>query len=277
MERLQKISLLQTLSSEQVLRTEMFYKVLEECGDMKFNYCDYMTTHPVDCRQELLRLSTADYETCCALLTMLLREDYFTNGSFEQRQHDGEVKPIVDRMLLLLKETENREFLNMEKILLDDLLRIPPDIVGNVKIRFNQHNGSEDPMDLYLREPETVNTRWLFWRTAQRYFNVGQIAVCFLKLSPETWLLTTIKRVTKELDVYDGINYEGEELEEYRQFYGRVIVKYHKSMQAQGVYYSTVCDELEVLQLLPTTFDGDRKSTRLNSSHKRLSRMPSSA
>lgn len=257
MERLQKISLLQTLSSEHVLRTEMFYKVLEESGDMKFDYCDYMTTHPIDCPQELLRLPTADYDTCCALLTMLLREDYFTNGSFERRQRSGDVQPIVDRMLLLLKEAESGEFLNMKKILLDDLLRIPSDIVGNVKIRFNQSNGYEDPMDLYLRDPEKVNTQWLFWRTTQRYFNVGQIAICFLKLSHETWLLTTIKRVTKELDVYDGINYEGEELEEYRQFYGRVIVKYHKSMQAQGVYYKTVCDELEVLQLLPTTFDGD--------------------
>ena len=112
-------------------------------------------------------------------------------------------------------------------------------------------------MDLYLREPETVNTRWLFWRTKQRYFDVGQIAVCLLKLSSDTWLLTTIKRITKELDIYDGINYDGEELEEYRQYYGRIIIKYHKTMQAQGVYYSTVRNDLEVLQLLPAAFDGD--------------------
>lgn len=145
----------------------------------------------------------------------------------------------------------------MKKILLNDLLNIPEDIAGTVKVKFNQSNGIEDPMALYLKEPEVVNNQWLFWRTKQRYFSVGQIAICLLKLSSDSWLLTTIKRVTKELDVFDGINYEGEELEEYRQYYGRVIIKYHKTVQTQGMYYNTVCDELEVLQVLPSMFDGE--------------------
>lgn len=160
-------------------------------------------------------------------------------------------------MILLLSNEYNSGGQTMKKILLDDLLHIPAELADNVKVKFNQHNGFDDPMDLYLREPEIVNAQWLFWRTKQRYFNVGQIAICLLKLSSDTWLLTTIKRVTKELGVLDGINYEGEELEEYRQYYGRVIIKYHKTAQTQGMFYSTVCDDLEVLQLLPTTFDGD--------------------
>ena len=145
----------------------------------------------------------------------------------------------------------------MKKILLNDLLRISAEETANIKVRFNQHNGSENPMELYLREPEIVNTRWLLWRTKQRFFNVGQIVICLLKLSSDTWLLTTIKRITKELGVLDGINYEAEELEEYWQYYGRVIIKYHKAVQAQSMFYATVSDELEVLQLLPTMFDGD--------------------
>ena len=98
----QKIALLKSLSSDRVLRTEFFYETLEECGDLKFNYHNYATTHPIDCRQELLRLPTADYDTCCALLTMLLREDHFSNGSFEECQRNGQVKPIVDKMIALL-------------------------------------------------------------------------------------------------------------------------------------------------------------------------------
>ena len=253
----QKIALLQTLSSNHVLHIDLFYSTLEKCGALKFNYYDYMKSHPIDCDQELSRLPTADYDTCCALLTMLLREDHFSNGSFGERQRNGEVKPIVDRMLTLLEREKYAGGNAVRKILLDDLLRIPRGEVENVKVRFNQHSGSEDPMELYLREPEIVNTRWLFWRSKQRYFNVGQIAICLLKLSADTWLLTTIKRITKEFDVIDGINYDGEELEEYRQYFGRVIVKYHKTAQAQGMFYSTVSDELEVLQLLPTVFDGD--------------------
>ena len=256
MTKSQKVALLRTLSSDRILRAELFYDILEECGDLKFNYHDYTTTRPIDCKQELLRLPTADYDTCCALLTMLLREDHFSNGVFDERQQNGEVRPIVDRMVTLL-EKEIEGVYAMKKILIDDLLHIPPEIVGGVKVKFNQHNGYNDPMELYLQEPDTVNTQWLFWRTKQRYFNVGQIAICLLKLSYDTWLLTTIKRVTKELGVYDGINYEGEELEEYRQYYGRVIIKYHKTAQTQGMFYSTVQKDLEVLQLLPAAFDGE--------------------
>ncbi|MBQ8227744.1 MAG: GIY-YIG nuclease family protein [Clostridia bacterium] len=145
----------------------------------------------------------------------------------------------------------------MNKIKLNDLLRIADSNGNNVKIRFNQNDGNNDPMDLYLKNPEIVNSQWLFWRKKQRYFNVGQIAICLLNLAYDTWLLTTIKKVTKELDVLNGINYIGEELSEYRQYFGRVIVKYHKTAQTQGMFYNTVCDELEVLEVLPGIYDGD--------------------
>ena len=142
-------------------------------------------------------------------------------------------------------------------IKLDDLLRIPDSESSNAKVRFNQHDGHDDPMDLYLRNPEIVNSQWLFWRNKQRFFNVGQIAICLMKLSNDEWLLTTIKRVTQELDVTNGINYIGEELEEYEQYFGRVKIKYHRTSQAQGMFYNTVRDDLEVLEILPSVFDGD--------------------
>ena len=104
MTKSQKVALLRTLCSERILRAELFYDILKECGDLKFNYSDYATTHPIDCKQELLRLPTADYDTCCALLTMLLREDHFSNGVFDERQQNGEVRPIVDRMVTLLEK-----------------------------------------------------------------------------------------------------------------------------------------------------------------------------
>jgi hypothetical protein len=98
----QKIALLKTLSSDRILSESFFYEVLEECGDLKLNYSEYASTHPIDCDRELLRLPTADYDTCCALITMLLREDHFSNGSFVRRQRAGQVKAIVDRMITLL-------------------------------------------------------------------------------------------------------------------------------------------------------------------------------
>lgn len=46
-------------------------------------------------------------------------------------------------------------------------------------------------------------------------------------------------------------------MEEYSAFYGRVIIKYHKTSQQQGRYFADTKDELEVVQILPSVFDGD--------------------
>ena len=145
----------------------------------------------------------------------------------------------------------------MNGILLKDLLRFSNDELANVKIKFNQHNGYDDPMDLYRSNPEIINTQWLFWNEKRRYFYEGQIAVCFLKLSYDMWLLTTIKRVTKDLGISGGVSFEGEEIETYKPFFGRVIVQYHKTSMAQGRYFSELQDELVVNQILPDVYDGE--------------------
>ena len=104
----------------------------------------------------------------------------------------------------------------MNCLLLEDLLHLNEKYEGRVKIRFNQYNGFDDPMELYKANPSEINNEWLFWRTKVRNFSVGDIAVCLLKIANDRWLLTTIKKVTKEFDVINGVNYEGEELEELK-------------------------------------------------------------
>ncbi|BFK80443.1 hypothetical protein I3900191A7_05880 [Clostridium baratii] len=144
-----------------------------------------------------------------------------------------------------------------DKIYLNDLLKIDDLNIENVKIKFNQYNGISNPMDEYMRNPDLVNNNWLFWRNDRRYFYEGQIAICLLKLSYDMWLLTTIKKVTKELGVHNGVNYEGKEIDKYKPFFGRIIIKYHKTHQTQGIYFSKIKDNLEVAQVLPSIFDGD--------------------
>lgn len=145
----------------------------------------------------------------------------------------------------------------MEPILLNDLLQISASEIDNYKIRFMQFNGEVNPMDEYLREPELINTQWLLWRTKQRYFSVGQIVISLLRLSRDKWLLTTIKQITKELDVFNGVNYEAIELDKYRPLYGRVIISFQKSFQSQGRYLSGIKEQLEINQILPSIFEGD--------------------
>ena len=99
-----KISLFEQLNRNNILELELFYEVLEQCDALKTNYHEYMTTAPINCDEELLRVPTADYELCCALLTMLLREDHFSNGSFDRRQRRGQVKPIIQRIIFLLAQ-----------------------------------------------------------------------------------------------------------------------------------------------------------------------------
>lgn len=145
----------------------------------------------------------------------------------------------------------------MEPILLNDLLQISASEIDSYKIRFMQFNGEVNPMDEYLREPELINTQWLLWRTKQRYFSVGQIVISLLRLSRDKWLLTTIKQITKELDVFNGVNYEAIELDKYRPLYGRVIISFQKSFQSQGRYLSGIKEQLEINQILPSIFEGD--------------------
>lgn len=102
MSRSHTISMLQELCSNEKASAETFYLTLEKCNAIKNNYYDYMSTQPINCDTELLRLNTANYDLCCALITMLLREDHFSNGSFENRLRQGEVVPIIKRMLSLL-------------------------------------------------------------------------------------------------------------------------------------------------------------------------------
>ncbi len=144
----------------------------------------------------------------------------------------------------------------LKPLLLNDLLHMGQESLDKTKVKFNQYNGYEDPMEVYLRNPDEVNNQWLFWRAKKRYFNVGEIAICFFQLSWDTWLLSTIKEVTCELGINDGINYAGLELENYQSYFGRVVVKYRKTKQTQVRYANSIINELEVVQILPTIFDG---------------------
>lgn len=62
-------------------------------GDMKYNYTEYFENQNVD--EALQLLPTSDYNLCCALLTLILREDYWINVSFERRYKNGQVTDVV--------------------------------------------------------------------------------------------------------------------------------------------------------------------------------------
>ena len=147
----------------------------------------------------------------------------------------------------------------MDKILLNDILCFSESEISDVRIKFNIYNGYTDPLELYKENPDKVNVEWFLWHENRRYFHEGQIAICFLRTSTDTWLLTTIKKITKELDVSSdgGIGYEAEEIEKYRKYFGRILVKYHNTVKSMGRIFESLMDELEVLEILNDHFTGN--------------------
>ena len=102
MEKSQKLACFQSLCHSENL--EKFYEVMEKTGAMAAHYQRYMTTQPINCDLALQRIPDADYALCCALMTMVLREDHFRCGSFRKRLADGSVSRLLNRILKLLSE-----------------------------------------------------------------------------------------------------------------------------------------------------------------------------
>ena len=142
------------------------------------------------------------------------------------------------------------------KILLKDILDFDDKEISRVKIKFNNWTG-ENPVETYLREPELLNSFNLFWRNQRRYYNIDDIAVNLVQMSYDTWLLTTIKEVTKELGVTFGQNYEGRELIKYSGLYGRLIVRCKRPSRAPVFHFKNIMEKIEVFQILPDVYGGD--------------------
>lgn len=103
MTRAEKIEQIQGVLEVENPLKNMFTNLLETMGDLKYNYRDYMITEPLDCYEELKRVSDADYELCTALLSMVLREKYFSSEFLDRRLAEEQVFPILIRMRDILR------------------------------------------------------------------------------------------------------------------------------------------------------------------------------
>ena len=97
-------SLLNEMLRAPATRAHYFYERLDEAGLIAYDYGSYMVTEPIHVDKELTRVKDADWNLCRALLTMLFREDHFSNGSFQRRAEQGDLKLILDRMIDLLHD-----------------------------------------------------------------------------------------------------------------------------------------------------------------------------
>lgn len=146
-------------------------------------------------------------------------------------------------------------------IKLNDLLKLTSEELVNTKIRFCQHNGEVDPIELFKRNPNEL-IGWHYWNS-QKY-KPGQLAIGVVKMNSDEWLLFTVGRVIRDLKLPEpGVGYEYETLRfvkekgiDYSDYYGRVVISYHKKMMSQFPNANTVIDDFVVKEILPSQFTG---------------------
>lgn len=142
-------------------------------------------------------------------------------------------------------------------ILLNDILGFAESELETMKIRFNQDNNNDfNPIKLF-KEKDKGLYNGHFWNSQKKSFHVGQIAVGFLKLDTDKWLLFDISKITKDLNVFNGVGYEYETLQKYEKYFGRLIIKYKNQSQNLIRNATSVIHDCEVYEIIDDTFDDD--------------------
>ena len=59
------------------------------------------------------------------------------------------------------------------------------------------------------------------------------------------------------INVVDDVGFEADEIEEYRKYYGRLVLKYHNTKRCMGRTYESMMEELEVIEILSIAYNGD--------------------
>lgn len=150
----------------------------------------------------------------------------------------------------------------MTEIKLNDLFHFTEEEMESVKIKLNVYNGYVHPLDEYKKNPEIINNGWLLFKpdSGKSYFAEDEIAINLIQLYDESndrWLITTAKKITKSLEVRNDTGYEASEIKKYKQFFGRVIVEFHKNSQAGVFKFSTIADDLIVREVLPAPYEAE--------------------
>lgn len=147
----------------------------------------------------------------------------------------------------------------MNRIILNDILRIED--LKNVKVRFNlMFANNWNPIEMFKNKEFDTILRGQYWNYYKnKSYKEGQITIGFIKIksNEDFWLLFHVGRVTKDLNIFNGLGYEYETLIEYEKYFGRLIIKFKNTSQNMIRTAVSVFDQCEVVQILPDTFDND--------------------
>lgn len=147
----------------------------------------------------------------------------------------------------------------MNPIKLNDILKL--DNLNNVKIRFNiMFGGNWNPIEIFKNNEMKIILDGNYWNyDKKKSYKDGQITVGFIRIksNENLWLLFHIGKITKDLNIQNGVGYEYETLNEYEKYFGRLIIKFNNKSQNMVRRAESVIDECEIVQILPDVFDND--------------------
>jgi hypothetical protein len=151
----------------------------------------------------------------------------------------------------------------MDAIFLNHILKMDIQNLKGAKIRFlavPSNDKTNSPLEKYKSDPSNVTDEWFLWKQEKQGnpFKEGQVGIGLLDLYNDRWLLVTVKKITKNLNLNKaGVNYLAEDVTEYKKYCGRIIIKYHRTSQQGCRKAAGLINELEVLEILSTQYEGD--------------------
>lgn len=147
----------------------------------------------------------------------------------------------------------------MKSIKLNDILRL--DNLNNVKIRFNLMVGDNwNPIEIFKNNEIDHLLDGHYWNyNKNKSYKSGQITVGLIRIksNENLWLLFHIGKITKDLNILNGVGYEYETLSEYEKYFGRLIVRFKNKSQNMVRRAPSVIEDCEIEQILPDVFDND--------------------
>ena len=139
------------------------------------------------------------------------------------------------------------------------LLSLPDDIITDCKIHFAKHNGYDDPLELFLNNPDEIKG-WNEWRGNKNDFTRTYIfTVIQFPKRPDRWLFVGIYKIIKRYDDYSETEhgYDVELTSLCSNLIGRLIIDYYFDYpHGRAVLMDSYIDYISIAEILPSKYDG---------------------
>lgn len=241
---------LEELKKDQTLSIDMIEQHLIHSMEdkMVFNYQEVLSKYN-EIREDVI--ANFDQNTILAFLTSVIRLERFVEGTLAYNLRSGLVLVALEKLAVLVN--------TKHKVMLNDILQIKD--LDNVKIRLNvMFGGNWNPIEIFKDGNINEILKGHYWNySSKKSYKDGQTTVGLIRIKPneDLWLLIHVGKITKDLNKFNDVGYEFEVLEQYRKYFGRIIVKYKNSSQTLIRNALTIINDCEIHQILPDVFDND--------------------